>query len=154
MVVLPATSHMGQKGNMKINRVVLVVMFASFVASSVGVFAAERKTPNAPEAFLKMTNPVALIPEVLEEAKGFYKDKCIKCHAANGNGKASATKGMDVKPRDYTDKALMATIPDGQLFWIILNGSDPDTTEMEGYKKKFTEEQIWKLVHYIRSFAP
>jgi mono/diheme cytochrome c family protein len=61
---------------------------------------------------------------------------------------------MDVKPRDYTDKALMEKIPDGQLFWIILNGSDPDTTEMEGYKKKFTEEQVWKLVHYIRSFAP
>lgn len=48
----------------------------------------------------------------------------------------------------------MEKIPDGQLFWITLNGSDPDTTEMEGYKKKLTEEQVWKLVHYIRSFAP
>ena len=139
---------------MKNNSVIFILMLASIVVSSEAVFAAERKTPIAPEAFLKMTNPVALTPEALEEAKGFYKDKCIKCHAANGNGKGSATKGMDVKPRDYTDKSLMEKIPDGQLFWIILNGSDPDTTEMEGYKKKFTEEQVWKLVHYIRSFAP
>jgi mono/diheme cytochrome c family protein len=145
---------MGQKGNMKITSVGVLVLFALILGHSGVILAAERKTPIAPEAFLKMTNPVALTPEALEEAKGFYKDKCIKCHAANGNGKASATKGMDVKPRDYTDKALMATIQDGQLFWIILNGSDPDTTEMEGYKKKFTEEQVWKLVHYIRSFAP
>jgi mono/diheme cytochrome c family protein len=117
------------------------------------ILAAERKTPSAPDNFLKMTNPVALTPEALQEAAVLYKDKCIKCHAATGNGKASATRGMEVKPRDYTDKSLMATIPDGQLFWIILNGSDPDTTEMEGYKKKFSEEQVWKLVHYIRSFA-
>ena len=138
---------------MKINSVVLIVMFALILGNSGAVFAAERKTPNAPEEFLKMTNPVALTPESLQEGTALYKDKCIKCHGTNGNGKGSATKGMDVKPRDYTDKSLMEKIPDGQLFWIILYGSDPDTTEMEGYKKKFTEEQVWKLVHYIRSFA-
>lgn len=124
------------------------------LSSSVAILAAERNTPSAPDAFLKMKNPVALTPEALQEATAIYKDKCIKCHGANGNGKGSATKGMDIKPRDYTDKTLMAKIPDGQLFWIILNGSDPDTTEMEGYKKKLTEEQVWKLIHYIQSFAP
>lgn len=145
---------MGQKGKMKKNSVIFILMLASIVASSEAVFAAERKTPNAPVEFLKMKNPVAPTPEALQEGTAMYKDKCIKCHGTNGNGKGSATKGMDVKPRDYTDKSLMEKIPDGQLFWIILNGSDPDTTEMEGYKKKFTEEQVWKLIHYIRSFAP
>ena len=128
-------------------------MFALIVCSSAAILAAERKTPSAPDDFLKMTNPIPMTPEVLKEGETIYKDKCIKCHGTNGNGRGSATKGMDVKPRDYTDKSLMEKIPDGQLFWIIVNGSDPDTTEMEGYKKKLTEEQVWKLVHYIRSFA-
>ena len=132
----------------------LVVLFLSILGHSGIIFAAERKTPTAPEDILKLKNPVPLTPEVLQEATTIYKDKCIKCHGTNGNGKGSGTKGMDVKPRDYTDTRVMENIPDGQLFWITLNGSDPDTTEMEGYKKKLTEEQVWKLVHYIRSFAP
>lgn len=144
---------MGQKGNMKITNVGLLVLFTSILAGSAAIFAAERKTPSAPDEFLKMTIPVAMTSEALLEATSIYKDKCVKCHGTNGSGKGSATKGMDVKPRDYTDKSLMEKIPDGQLFWIILNGSDPDTTEMEGYKKKLTDEQVWKLVYYIRSFV-
>lgn len=132
----------------------LCVLFISILGNSGASLAAERKTSTAPEDILNMKNPVPLTPAVLQEATTIYKDKCIKCHGANGNGKGSGTKGMDVKPRDYTDKSVMDNIPDGQLFWITLNGSDPDTTEMEGYKKKLTEEQVWKLVHYIRSFAP
>lgn len=114
---------------------------------------AERKTPTAPEEFLKMTNPVTQTSETMEEAASLYERRCSKCHGSNGNGKGSATKDLDVKPRDYTDKSLMQTIPDGQLFWIIANGSDPDTTEMKGYKKKLSDEQMWSLIDYIRSFA-
>ena len=147
---------MQKKGNMtiKLTSVGLVVLFLSILGHSGASLAVERKTPTAPADSLNMKNPVPLTPAVLQEAATIYKDKCIKCHGANGNGKGSGTKGMDVKPRDYTDKHVMEKIPDGQLFWITLNGSDPDTTEMEGYKKKLTEEQVWKLVHYIRSFAP
>ena len=115
--------------------------------------ATERKTPSAPEEYVKMTNPVALTPQALEEAGSVYEKQCSKCHGDTGDGKGSATKELDVKPRNYTDKSLMQTIPDGQLLWIIANGSDPDSTEMKAYKKKLSVEQMWSLVHYIRSFA-
>jgi len=115
--------------------------------------ATDRKTPTAPEEFLTMANPVAPTAEMLKETATLYDNRCSKCHGSNGDGKGSATKDMDVKPRNYTAKALMETIPDGQLFWIICYGSDPDVTEMKGYKKKLSEEQMWSLVHYIRSFA-
>lgn len=138
---------------MNITRVGLFLLFAIILGTSGASLATERKTPSAPENVLKLKNPVTPTSEALQEAADIYTAKCVKCHGTNGNGKGSATKGLDVKPRDYTDKRLMQTIPDGQLFWIILNGSDPDTTDMEGYKNKFTEEQVWKLVHYVRSFA-
>jgi mono/diheme cytochrome c family protein len=113
----------------------------------------ERRTPTAPETFLTMANPVAPTADVLQGAKSLYETRCSKCHGSNGDGQGSATKDLDIKPRNYTDKSLMQTIPDGQLFWIICYGSDPDTTEMKGYKKKLSEEQMWSLVHYIRAFA-
>lgn len=115
--------------------------------------AIDRKTPTAPEEFLKMTSPVTPTSEMRKEAASLYNRHCGKCHGSNGNGNGSATKDLDVKPRDYTDKSLMQTITDGQLFWIIANGSDLDTTGMKGYKQKLSEEQMWSLVDHIRSFA-
>ena len=127
-----------------------ITLIISFPAVS---FSGKWKTPRAPEEYLGLKNPLELTPEALKEAKAIYKKKCKKCHGSKGNGRGSATRGMKIKPRNYTDKALMEKIPDGQLFWIVLNGSDPEATEMEGYKRKFSKEQVWKLIHYIRSFS-
>jgi mono/diheme cytochrome c family protein len=131
----------------------MFVLFAVLLAWPVTTVATDRKTPTAPEEFLRMTNPVAPTADTLKETATLYDSRCSKCHGTNGDGKGSATKDMDVKPRNYTDKHLMQTVPDGQLFWIICYGSDPDTTEMKGYKKKLSDEQMWSLIHYIRSFA-
>lgn len=117
------------------------------------LFAGEFKTPVAPNEYLTMTNPIPMTAESVKEAPNVYESKCSKCHGDKGDGKGSATKGLDVKPRNYRDRTVMEKIPDGQLFWIIANGSDPEATEMGAYKKKLSEEQMWALVHYIRAFA-
>ncbi|MBL8036370.1 MAG: c-type cytochrome [Nitrospira sp.] len=139
--------------HMKITNLWRTLLIAGIVVWPLIGDATDRKTPTAPEEFLKMANPVTPTAEMLKEAATIYDSRCSKCHGSGGNGKGSATKDLDVKPRDYTDKSLMRTIPDGQLLWVIANGSDPDTTEMKGYKKKLSEEQMWSLVHYIRAFA-
>jgi mono/diheme cytochrome c family protein len=129
------------------------MLFTMLVLWPLNGDATDRKTPTAPEEFVKMANPVAPTAETLKETATIYDSRCSKCHGSNGDGKGSATKDLDVKPRNYTDKSVMEKIPDGQLFWIICYGSDPGTTEMAGYKKKLSEEQMWSLIHYIRSFA-
>lgn len=114
---------------------------------------AKRTTPTAPAQYLALRNPLEPDAQVLLEAKALYARECRKCHGADGKGRGTATRGMKVKPRDYTDSALMATLPDGQLFWIILNGSDAQTTEMSAYEGKLSEMDIWKLVLLIREFG-
>lgn len=131
----------------------LVILVTLIVTWPLAASAGDFKTPTAPEPFLKMTNPVSPTADVVKDAPSVYESKCSKCHGDNGDGKGSATKGLDVKPRNYTNKAVMEKIPDGQLFWIIANGSDPEATEMGPYKKKLSEEQMWALVHFIRAFA-
>jgi mono/diheme cytochrome c family protein len=138
---------------MNMTRVSLVVLSMAIVAFPVVSVAGEFKTPAAPEEFQKKPNPIPPTAEVVKEAPSVYESKCSKCHGDRGDGKGSATKGLDVKPRNYTNKSVMETIPDGQLFWIIANGSDPEATEMGPYKKKLSEEQMWALVHYIRTFT-
>lgn len=131
----------------------LTLLVSVIVTWPVAVMAGDFKTPVAPVEVLKSPNPVPPTAEVVKEAPSVYETKCSKCHGDKGDGKGSATKGLDVKPRNYTDKSVMEKIPDGQLFWIIANGSDPEATEMGPYKKKLSEEQMWALVHYIRTFT-
>lgn len=131
----------------------LAILGLIILASPMAAAAGDFKTPTAPEPFLKLANPIPPTADVVKEASSVYESKCSKCHGDKGDGKGSATKGLDVKPRNYTNKTVMEKIPDGQLFWIIANGSDPEATEMGPYKKKLSEEQMWALVHLIRTFA-
>jgi mono/diheme cytochrome c family protein len=145
---------MRREKNMNRTHLSFAVLGMAIMASSATVMAGDFKTPVAPEEVLKLTNPVPPTAEiVVKEVPSVYESKCSKCHGDKGDGKGSATKGLDVKPRNYRDKAVMEKIPDGQLFWIIANGSDPEATEMAPYKKKLSEEQMWGLVHYIRRFT-
>jgi len=41
-------------------------------------------------------------------------------------------------------------LPDGQLFWIIRNGSPK--TSMFAFPS-LTDDQVWQLIHYIRQFS-
>lgn len=54
------------------------------------------------------------------------------------------------QPRNFTCGATMKDIPDGQLFRIVKNGS-PGTGMMSF--AGLQDDQIWQLVHYIRSLA-
>ena len=110
-------------------------------------------TPSAPPEYLARVSPVTFSDQTRLETRSIYDRECRKCHGADGKGRGSATRGMSIKPPDFTDQKFMSTRADGQFFWIILNGSDPDTTEMAGFKKKLSEDDAWKLVHLIREFA-
>lgn len=138
---------------MKITKLALAVLGTAIMVWPAAGIAGDFKTPVAPEEVLKMPNPIPPTAEVVKQAPSVYESKCSKCHGDKGDGKGSATKGLDVKPRNYTNKNVMEKIPDGQLYWIIANGSDPEATEMGPYKKKLSEEQMWALVHYIRTFV-
>lgn len=121
-------------------------------------FAHEHKQHNIPAEYQKMKNPIPVSQAVLAEAKAIYEDKCQKCHGEKGDGKGTGSKGMDPKPTNYTDKAKMEKLSDGELFYTTMEGS-PDS-DMNGWKKgkakpgkEITEEEAWKLIHYIRAFA-
>jgi len=74
-------------------------------------------------------------------------DKCAECHGDSGKGDGSQARMYDPQPTNFTDSAHMSTITDGELFYKISEGHRP----MPSFKKRFTEEQRWQLVLFIRS---
>jgi mono/diheme cytochrome c family protein len=72
------------------------------------------------------------------------------CHGEQGDGKGLMGAALMPPPRNFTCGEMMKDIPDGQLFWIIKNGSLG--TGMMAFPG-LPDEQVWQLVQYIRSLA-
>ncbi len=114
-----------------------------------------RKTVSAPPKFLAKKNPLEISPEVMAGAKLLYEKKaqplaCKWCHGPKGDGVSDPDFQSTPPARNFTCKETMSSVLDGQLFWVIKNGSKDTSMPAHG---DLTEEQVWGLVHYIRNFS-
>jgi mono/diheme cytochrome c family protein len=114
-----------------------------------------RKTAKAPDEFLAKTNPLPASAGTIQAGKALFLKTaqpvaCAMCHGEQGDGKGIMGAALVPPPRNFTCSAMMKDIPDGQLFWIIKNGS-PETGMMSF--AGLPDEQVWQLIHYTRSLA-
>jgi mono/diheme cytochrome c family protein len=111
-----------------------------------------RATVKAPDKFYSLVNPLENTPANIEKGRLLFsadvQPTCVMCHGDKGDGTGGFGSDMTPKPRNFTCADTMKDIPDGQLFWVIQNGS-PDTGMPPFQDLK--DEQIWQLVIYIRS---
>lgn len=115
----------------------------------------KRTTPQAPSNIYKQANPLTASGENISAGKKLYNKgakpmACVQCHGVNGKGDGKLAMGLKPIPRDFSCQAMMKDIPDGQLFWIIKNGSEG--TGMMAFKT-LKDDQIWQLVSYIRKLS-
>ena len=110
------------------------------------------------EAARAVTNPLPATPETIAKGKTLFEGKafCRACHGQEGKGilgpgiEPGSLKGP--LPRNFTDKAWQARRTDGELFWILKNGS-PGTDMGPFIPLVVTEEEAWQLILYVRSFG-
>lgn len=112
-----------------------------------------RVPPEQIEAARSVKNPLQPTSEWLEKGKALFEGKafCKACHGADGKG---LPKDLELKgplPRNFTDKKWQATRTDGELFWILKNGS-PGTDMAPFVPLVLTEEEAWQVLLYVRSF--
>ncbi|MEK7222296.1 MAG: cytochrome c [Nitrospirota bacterium] len=110
------------------------------------------------EAARAVTNPLLATPEMIAKGKALFEGKafCRACHGQDGRG----IPGKDIEPgslkgplpRNFTDNAWQARRTDGELMWILKNGS-PGTAMGPFIPLVVTEEEAWQLILYVRSFG-
>ena len=93
-----------------------------------------------------------------DPAKGevTYKTLCLPCHGEKGMGDGVAAAALNPKPRNFTDKALMATISDKQMFTVIKEGgaSVGKSPLMVAWGPVLGDDQkIHDVASYVRLFA-
>jgi mono/diheme cytochrome c family protein len=93
-------------------------------------------------------NPFEATSDNIHEGGEHFQHHCQICHGLDGQNtgvpfaQKMAPPVADLASKDVQEYA------DGQLKWIIQNGIGP--SGMPGWKDILTDEEMWKMVLYIR----
>jgi mono/diheme cytochrome c family protein len=102
-----------------------------------------------PEQAKQLQNPLTSSDAILQSVRPLYHDKCSSCHGDLGKGDGHDASLYDPAPTNFTDAKRLGAVTDGELFYKLTEGRKP----MPSFKKRLTEDQRWRLVLLLRSFA-
>ena len=99
-----------------------------------------------PDSYKAMKNPVKFDKTA---AAALYSTHCKSCHGKEGLGDGPKAAQLDTHCGDFSTASFQKQ-SDGALFYKTFEGRD----DMPAFKKKLPEkEDIWQLVHYMRTLA-
>ena len=90
-------------------------------------------------------SPLKPSPALVSKGKALFGSNCQKCHGPLGKGDGPDSNGAAA---DLTDEFRFELNPEGVLYYKIWNGHPP---AMPAFKSKFTKEETWTLVEYVKS---
>ncbi len=77
-----------------------------------------------------------------------YGGECASCHGTDGRTPTDVGRWMYPRTLDLGSSEVQSW-SDAELFWIIKHGIR--LSGMPGFGRTRSDEQIWHLVHYVRS---
>ena len=107
-----------------------------------------------PAEYADLTNPVPLTLEALDRGKQIFTRECLVCHGDSGRGDGPYHEGLQPSPPDFSDASLYGTLDkplytDADYYWRISEGLP--WSAMPVWKSQYSEDDRWRVVHYIRS---
>jgi mono/diheme cytochrome c family protein len=142
---------------MRRTRWILLFVFCAGAATMASAAERHLMQPRVPEDKLMearaLRNPLPDSADIVERGRALYHGKgiCFTCHGPNGRGDGQAGQGLDPSPRDFRHHGFWRHRAEGEIFWVIKNGSPG--TGMVGFGGVLTDEEIWSIIQYERSFA-
>ena len=136
---------------MKLAAIITYLFVAVVLIKGPAAFAGRSGSQTQPNLEAKkLKNPVPSNAGSIEEGRKIYSRTCAPCHGPSGKGDGGMALGGST-PADLTDDKWDHGSTDGEIFVVIRDGVSAD---MEGYKDKLTEKQIWQVINFIRSIGP
>ncbi|ULA66975.1 MAG: C-type cytochrome [Nitrospira sp.] len=130
---------------------------ATAVVAAVPAVAQHMLPSRVPMAHLEearaLKSPLPDSPDVVEKGKALYHGKgtCANCHGAEGAGDGPVAAQLNPSPRNFQHHGFWRHRTEGEIFWVIKNGSPG--TSMIGFAGQLTDEEMWAVIQYERTFA-
>lgn len=125
---------------------VLSLLTAFFLVS----FAMQQNQPKpwpVPAESKNKANPVKATTESISDGKALYIKHCQSCHGKTGLGDGPKAKLLETFSGDFSGSSFQSQT-DGEHFYKTKEGRG----DMPAYKGKLTDEEIWTVVNYMRTF--
>ncbi len=97
-------------------------------------------------------NPLPVSPENIREGQEHFSHHCMVCHGLDGQNTGVPFADKMAPPVPLLTTPDVQRFTDGQLRWIIANGIYP--SGMPAWKGILNDDEMWKIVHYIRHLPP
>lgn len=109
--------------------------------------------PTPPPQYAGKTNPMAKDQAAVDAGKQIFETNCTSCHGTDAKGDGPAAASLNPKPADLAD--LQSNFSDAYIFWRISEGGSvpPFNSQMPTWKSTLSEDQIWQVVTYLRTFS-
>ncbi len=132
----------------------IAVFFSAFAIAGLVYAQEERKRPEVPGQYAGAKNPIPAAQSIAA-GKKVYTINCASCHGDMGDGKGPAAAALEPKPADFTNADVMLELTDTYLFWRINEGGvlPPFSSAMPSWKGRLSEEDIWNVINYERTFS-
>ncbi len=124
----------------------LIGLTAALVVSATPTTATDKD--DARSEARELTSPISYSKDSVRTGRKTYLRLCQYCHGADG--RAEANPDFEA-PSLRSPKEWRYGSKDGEMFISIRDGAGH---EMPPFRKQLTDDQIWRLVHYVRSIGP
>jgi mono/diheme cytochrome c family protein len=108
---------------------------------------AQPKPWDVPANFKSMKNPVAKGDASNKAGKTLYDKNCASCHGKTGLGDGVKARALKDSPGDFSG-AVYQNQTDGEHFYKSKFGRG----EMPKYEGKLSDDDLWNIVNYMRTF--
>jgi mono/diheme cytochrome c family protein len=108
---------------------------------------AQPKPWDVPANFKTMKNPVAQGDASNKTGLALYTKNCASCHGKTGLGDGVKARMLKEFPGDFSG-AFYQNQTDGDHFYKTKTGRG----EMPKYEGKLSDDEIWNIVNYMRTF--
>ena len=133
----------------KLLSTLLVLSFAAILISMTSIQDQKPQKPwDVPAEFKNMKNPVPADETSIKTGRIHYFRHCSFCHGRTGKGDGVKARELETFSGDMTGAAYKDQT-DGEHFYKSKYGRG----EMPNYEEEFSDEEIWHMVNYMRTFA-
>lgn len=100
-----------------------------------------------PAEYKKMANPVPKDDVNLKLGASSWAKNCASCHGKTGLGDGPKGRMTKTSPGNFSSAEFQA-LADGDMFYQTKTGRG----EMPAYDKKVPDNEMWAIVHHMRTF--